>query len=261
MLWRKSNWLQVNSEVTVRLAGYRAVYQTWRKGFAWSVLLHQLYQVALGLAKACVLYMSVALIHTSGGCQLRGLTGAQGHSLVLAVICGSDSPKGPGPTGRVSHPVLALDLLLCLWVHGKPLKPSEVQPCLCWPVCLLSRGNNIITLTPLIFMLLRHKYLLKMVLCLLFLLCYSSTVRSEKNPFCVHFLPIITQSQSSLTYICLFLYSSTFIWTPRGAVCNQWTTSRAVNSKAAVHQRKQENRFPFTFTFKQEFAWNEWMFI
>lgn len=177
-----------------------------------------------------------------------------GHSLVLAVICGSDSTKGPGPTGRVSHPVLALDLLLCLWAHGKPLKPSEVQPCSCWPVCLLSGWNNIITSSPLIFKLSRHKYPLKTVLCLLFLLCYSFSVRSAKNSFCVHFLPIVTQCQSSLTYICLFLYSSTFIWTPRRAVCNQWTTSKAVNSKADAHQRKQENIFTCTSTSKQEFA-------
>lgn len=106
MLWRKSNWLQVNSKVTVRLAGYRAVCQTWCKGFAWSLLLHQLYQVALGLAKACLLYMSVALIHTSGGCQLWGLTGAQGHSLVLAVICGSDSPRDLAP--RAGWAILSL---------------------------------------------------------------------------------------------------------------------------------------------------------
>lgn len=68
----------------------------------------------MGLARAGALYTFVALILAAGGRQLTGLMGAQCHSLVLAVICSRDSPRGPGPTGRVNHPILALDLSLCL---------------------------------------------------------------------------------------------------------------------------------------------------
>lgn len=235
MLWKKSNCLQVNSEVTVQQTTYRAVCQTRHKGFAWSLLLHELYQVALGLARAGALYTFVALIFAAGSRQLTGLTGAQRHSPVLAVICSRDSPRGPGPMGKVSHPILALDLSLCLWVHGKPLKPSAVQPCWYRSVYLLSLWNSIITLSPLILKLLRYKYLLKMVLCLLYLLCYSFPVRSAKNPFCVHFLPIVTQCQSSLIDICLFFCSSTFMGAPRRAVYIWHTTSRAAHNKAAIH--------------------------
>lgn len=101
----------------------------------------------------------------------------------------------------------ALCLSVCLWVHMKSFQASEMQTCWHRPVWILSVWNKIITLSPLISKLLRYQYLLKIVLCLLFLLYFFLffTVWSPKNLFHVHFIPIVTQCGSSLIHIYPFI--------------------------------------------------------
>lgn len=129
--------------------------------------------------------------------------------------CSRDSPTGSGPMVRMSHPVLALDPSLCLGVHRKSLKPSKVQPSTFGVLYSFFRGwNNIIALPPLIFKIFGYKYLLKTILCELLLLYSYFPVWSAKSPFCVHFLTLNTQHQSSLLHICLVFYSSTLTCAP-----------------------------------------------
>lgn len=103
-----------------------------------------------------------------------------------------------------------LSALECMGSHSNHQKYSHADTVL---YCFFCGQKNIITFSPLIFKILGYKYLLKSILysCSSFTpsaappAAPSSPVWSAKSSFCVHFLVIITQCQSSLLHISLVI--------------------------------------------------------
>ena len=95
-------------------------------------------------------------------------------------------------------------------------------------------------LSLLIFKLLRYQYLLKIILYLLFLPCYSFTGGSQKNPFHVHFSNCYTVQIILNTH--LSFYFPAFICAPSRAVCIQQPVEQYMTKKPySVQTNKEKN--------------------